>query len=144
MHFVKCCWICHPCPCISKLINWSDTVIVLYDIFVHQTSHSSTTIFNMIALKVEVKIHLSLCWIKHNIIETCGGVEVSLYLHAFFDSFAGWRWVISFTHWPLYTSGNNPHYQLNRRLGGTHSCFGCCGEKKSLCPCQELNSEFVA
>jgi len=36
------------------------------------------------------------------------------------------------------------HYPLDRRLGGTDSWFGCCGEKKSPYSSWELNSESVA
>jgi hypothetical protein len=39
-----------------------------------------------------------------------------------------WRWVVSFTSWPLYSRGKSPQYQLDRRLGGPHSRSGHCGD----------------
>jgi hypothetical protein len=31
---------------------------------------------------------------------------------------AGWRWVVSFTPWSLYSRGKSARYPLDRRLGG--------------------------
>jgi hypothetical protein len=42
-----------------------------------------------------------------------------------------WRWVVSFTPWPLYPQGNNPWHLLGRRLGGPQSRSGRGGEKKN-------------
>jgi hypothetical protein len=38
-----------------------------------------------------------------------------------------WRWVVSFTPWPLYL-----RHPLDRRLGGPQRWSGCCGEEKNL------------
>jgi hypothetical protein len=44
-----------------------------------------------------------------------------------------WRWMVSFTPLPFYTQGRSPTYPLCRRLGGSQSQSGHCGEeKKSL------------
>jgi hypothetical protein len=32
-----------------------------------------------------------------------------------------WRWVVSFTPWPIYPQGKKPWYPLDRRLGGPQS-----------------------
>jgi len=34
-----------------------------------------------------------------------------------------WRWVVSFTLWPLYSQGKSPQYLLDRRLGGPQSQY---------------------
>jgi hypothetical protein len=38
--------------------------------------------------------------------------------------------MISFTPRPTYCQGNIPRYPLDRRLGGSQSLSGCCGEEK--------------
>jgi hypothetical protein len=45
-----------------------------------------------------------------------------------------WRWVVSFTPWPLYPQRKSPWYPLNRRLGGTQSRFERSGEEKNSQP----------
>jgi hypothetical protein len=35
----------------------------------------------------------------------------------FLDLGTSWRWVVSFTPWPLYPQGKRPRYPLDRRLG---------------------------
>jgi len=40
-----------------------------------------------------------------------------------------WRWVGSFTPWPLYPPGKSPKYQLDRRLSGPQSQSGHSGEE---------------
>jgi hypothetical protein len=45
-----------------------------------------------------------------------------------------WRWVVSFTLWPLYPQRRSPWYPLDRRLGGPQSCSGCGGEEKNSQP----------
>jgi hypothetical protein len=41
------------------------------------------------------------------------------------------RWVVSFTHRPLYPQGKNTWYPLDRRLGGSQSRSGRSGEEKN-------------
>jgi hypothetical protein len=43
-----------------------------------------------------------------------------------------WRWVISFTPWPLYFLGKSPRYPLNKGLGGPQSWSGRCGVEKNF------------
>jgi hypothetical protein len=45
-----------------------------------------------------------------------------------------WRWVVRFTHLPLYPQGKNPRYPLDRRLGGPQSWSGRGGEEKNSQP----------
>jgi hypothetical protein len=47
----------------------------------------------------------------------------------FLDLGTSWRWVVSFTPWPLYIRGN-----LDRRRGGPQSRSGPRGEEKILDP----------
>jgi hypothetical protein len=47
---------------------------------------------------------------------------------------ARWRWVVSFTPWPLYSPGKSPRYPLDRRLGGPCSWSGLYGEENNLAP----------
>jgi hypothetical protein len=61
--------------------------------------------------------------------KTRRGVEV--YLYAFFELEARWRWVASFTPRPLYPQGNSPPFPLDRRLGGPQSRSGRGGQEKS-------------
>jgi len=42
-----------------------------------------------------------------------------------------WRWVVSFTPWPIYIRGKNPRYPLLRRMGGPKNRPGRGGEEKS-------------
>jgi hypothetical protein len=42
----------------------------------------------------------------------------------FLDLGSSWRWVVSFTPWPLYPRGKSPRYLLDRRLGGPQSRSG--------------------
>jgi hypothetical protein len=44
------------------------------------------------------------------------------------------KWVVSFTHRPLYTRGNSPQYLLVRRPNGSHIQSGRVGEDKNLDP----------
>lgn len=44
-------------------------------------------------------------------------------------------WVVSFTPWPLYSSG----YPLTRRDGRPHRSSGCFKEENLMGPCWELN-----
>jgi hypothetical protein len=48
------------------------------------------------------------------------------------DIGTSWRSVVSFTPRPLYTWGNSPQYQLDRRLGGSQNRSGQHGEEKNL------------
>jgi hypothetical protein len=42
-----------------------------------------------------------------------------------------WRWVVSFTPWPLYPQGKSPLYPLDRKLGGPQSRSGRGDEEKN-------------
>jgi hypothetical protein len=61
-----------------------------------------------------------------------GGVDV--WLHAFFDLDTRWRWVVSFTSWPLYSQGKSSWYPLDRRLGGPQSRSGRGSEEENSQP----------
>jgi hypothetical protein len=52
----------------------------------------------------------------------------------FLDLGTCWRWVVNFTHWPLYPRGKSPFYPLDRRLGGPQSQSGRSWEEKILDP----------
>jgi len=45
--------------------------------------------------------------------EAYSGVEVD---PCILDLGTRWRWVVSFTIWPLYPQGRSPWYPLDRRL----------------------------
>jgi hypothetical protein len=49
-----------------------------------------------------------------------------------------WRWVVNFTHRPLYPRRKSPRYPLERRFGGPQSRSGRSGEEKILDPRLEL------
>jgi hypothetical protein len=50
------------------------------------------------------------------------------------DLGTSWRWVVSFTHRPLYLRGKSPLYPLDRRLDGPQSRSGRRGEDTNLAP----------
>jgi hypothetical protein len=83
---------------------------------------------------VKVKIKLPLCLTKHHAMKTywgSGGIAPRI-----LDLGIRWRWVVSFTHRPLYPQGKSRWYPLDRRLGGPQSRSGCGGE--------QINSQPVA
>jgi hypothetical protein len=45
-----------------------------------------------------------------------------------------WEGAVSFTLRSLYSQGKSPRYLLGRRLGGSQSRSGLCGEEKNLAP----------
>jgi hypothetical protein len=51
----------------------------------------------------------------------------------------GWRCLVSFTSWALYSWGKILRYSLVRRLGRSQSRSGHCGGEKNLSPLWELN-----
>jgi hypothetical protein len=53
---------------------------------------------------------LSLCLIKHHAINITG---VNSELHVLVTSALDWRWVFSFTIWPLYSPGSSPRQPLD-------------------------------
>jgi hypothetical protein len=53
-------------------------------------------------------------------------------LGIFLNFGTSWRWVVSFTHRPLYPRGKNTRYPLDRRLGGPQSRSPRSGEEKIL------------
>jgi hypothetical protein len=59
---------------------------------------------------------LSLCLTKYRTMKTClrsGGIAPRI-----LDLGTRWRWVVSFTPWPLYAQRKSPRYAQNRMLGG--------------------------
>jgi hypothetical protein len=76
-------------------------------------------------INVKVKVKLSLCfnWApRHEGVLGSGGM-----VHAFLTS----ALVQFFTSWPLYPQGKSPWCPLDRRLCGSQSRSGRCGEKKN-------------
>jgi hypothetical protein len=90
-----------------------------------------------------------MCW--RNILPPCKKVKLSLcltkhYTHHegiwgngcidphFLDLGSSWRWVVSFTPWPLYPVERSPSILLYMRLGGLQNWCGQCGEEKILAP----------
>jgi hypothetical protein len=59
-----------------------------------------------------------------------------------------YRWVVTFTLWPLYSEGNNPRYSprypLDNRLGEPQSRSGRCWDKIFICRCRVLNLSSTA
>jgi len=47
-------------------------------------------------------------------------------------------WFISYPG--CFNPKEEPQYPLNRRMGRLQSQYGCFGEEKNSCPCQEDNS----
>jgi hypothetical protein len=66
-----------------------------------------------------------------------GRVEVQF--RSLFDLGTRWRWVVSFTHRPLYPQGKSRWYPFDRRLGGLQSPSGRGGEEKNSQPRRESN-----
>jgi hypothetical protein len=56
---------------------------------------------------------------------------VEVQLQAFFDLDTRWRWVVSFTPWPLYPQWKSPWYPVDRRLDGPQNRPGRGGEDKN-------------
>jgi hypothetical protein len=52
-----------------------------------------------------------------------------------------WRWVVSFTPFPLYSQGKTPWYSLER-LCGSQTQSGRCGEEQICIPVWESNPDF--
>jgi hypothetical protein len=52
----------------------------------------------------------------------------------FLDLVTSWRWVVSFTPWPVYPRVKSPWNPLDRGLGGPQSRFGQIGEQKIRYP----------
>jgi hypothetical protein len=68
--------------------------------------------------KCDVKVKLSACLTKYRRVKMCDGVEVQVH---------EWRWVVSFTLWPPYSSrGSLEPF----RPGGLSAA--CCGENKRV------------
>jgi hypothetical protein len=55
-----------------------------------------------------------------------------------------WRWVVKFTHLPLYSRGKNPRYSLDRRMSGPQGLLDAVEKRKISCPCQESSSVRLA
>jgi hypothetical protein len=82
--------------------------------------------------KVKVKVKLSLCLTKHHAMKAywrSGDISTRILVLG-----TGWRWVVSFTHRPLYPQRKNPRYPLDRWLGEPQSCSGRGDEEKNCQP----------
>jgi hypothetical protein len=53
-----------------------------------------------------------------------------------------WKWVVTFTHRPFYPRGKSPRCPINKRLGGSQSRFGRCGEYVHFLRWRESNCDF--
>jgi hypothetical protein len=71
-----------------------------------------------------------------------GGVEVIVSRILNLD--ITWRFVVSYTHRPLYPREKSPRYPVDNRLGGPQIRSGQGGEEKILSPCRELNPGLLA
>jgi hypothetical protein len=77
----------------------------------------------------KVKVKLSLCLINQALHHE--GIWWSRCIDPhFLDLGASWRWVVSFTSWPLYPRGKSCQYPLDRRLGVAQSWSGRHGEEE--------------
>jgi len=65
-------------------------------------------------------------------VKTYGGVEI-LEPHIL-NLGTRWRWVVSFTPWPLYSLGKSPRYPLGRRLCGQQSPCSRVAKRKISAP----------
>jgi hypothetical protein len=54
-----------------------------------------------------------------------------------------WKWVVSFTPWPLYLQWKRPWYPLDRRLGGSQIRSGRGGEEKNSQPLPVLEPPII-
>jgi hypothetical protein len=84
----------------------------------------------------KVKVNVSLDLIKHR------GMEMR-YDSAILDLGSRWRWVVCFTILPLYSWGMDSRYPLDRRLGGSQSLYGGCGEDKNLFQLPGIKPQFL-
>jgi hypothetical protein len=110
---------------INFMHYWTGTIIT------YSYKLISTVLNNLIPF-IKVKVKLSLYLTKHHAMKTywgSGGIAQHL-----LDFSIRWRWVVSFTPWPLYPQGKSPWYPLDRRLGGPQSC--------SRCGDEEINSQL--
>jgi hypothetical protein len=91
-------WACHITPIItSKLHLWPD---------IRAASEWVES----------VQVKLSLCLAKHHAMNTywgSGGIAPCI-----INICTIWRWIFSFTLWPLYHRRKSPSYPFNRWLGG--------------------------
>jgi hypothetical protein len=88
---------------------------------------------------VKVKLSLWCKWAsRHDDILGSGGIAPRI-----LDFGNRWRWVVSFTPWPLYPQGKSPWYPLDRRLGGTQSRSGRGGEEKNSQPLPGLEPPII-
>jgi hypothetical protein len=76
----------------------------------------------------KVKVRLFLCFLtEHQAMKAywgSGGIALRIFYLG-----TTWKWVVSFTHWPLYPQEKSPWYPPDRRLGGPQSRSGRSGEK---------------
>jgi hypothetical protein len=88
-----------------------------------------------------IKVKLSLCLTKHRNMKAywgSGGVAPCI-----LDVGPRRRWVVSFSHQPLYFQGKSPWYPLDRRLGGPQSRSGRGGEEKKVpISCRDANPRY--
>jgi hypothetical protein len=84
-------------------------------------------------VKVKVKVKLSLSFLnwspRHEGLLGSGGIPPRI-----IELGTRWRWVVSFTPWPLYPRGKSLWYLLDRRLGGPQIRSGRGSEEKNSQP----------
>jgi len=109
-----------------------------------------TIVLAFASSEVKVKVNFSLCLTEHQAIKTHPLLNYHIMMTywgsrgiapCIFNISTRWKWVVSFTHWPLSSQGKRPCYALDMMLGGPQSQYSHSREEKILlpCPCQELN-----
>jgi hypothetical protein len=119
----------------SKICMWIGYRVSVLDVGTKYVVSEGITEFILqtfywsIKVKVKLSLYLTNWALCHEGIWGSG----CIYPH-FLDLGTSWRWVVSFTPWPLYTRGKSPQYSLDRRLGGPQSRSGRREEVKILIP----------
>jgi hypothetical protein len=84
---------------------------------------------HLLQTKVKVTAKLFLCLTKHHAMKTyrgSGGIATRI-----LNLGCRWRWVVSFTPWPLYLRGKSSSYPLDRRLGEPQSQSGAVAKRRA-------------
>jgi hypothetical protein len=66
------------------------------------------------------------------------GADIDPY---FLDLYTSWRWVVSFTHWPLYPRGKSPRYPLDGGVGWTPEPVWTTRRRENSWPYRDSNSD---
>jgi hypothetical protein len=88
--------------------------------------------------KVSSKVKLCLCSINYAIKHYTMGEWSNSF--TVLELGTSWRWVVRFKHTVAVPWGKYPRYPLDKRLGGSKSRSGCCGDEKISCFCWESNA----